>query len=221
MASRGRFITFEGPDGSGKSTQARLLAEMLRSRGLDVLLTREPGGTALGERVRHVLLDTGRDEVHSARTDALLFQAARAQHVDQVIAPALDRGLLVISDRYADSSVAYQGYGSEIPVERIRELGAFATRGIRPDLTILLDLPVRVGLARRASGDPDGITRFESADTFDVGFHERVRAGYLELVRAEPHRWRVVEADRDEAEIERDVRAIVEEFLDLTRTPAG
>jgi dTMP kinase len=168
-----------------------------------------------------VLLDAANAEVHSARADALLFQAARAQHVDEVIAPALERGDIVISDRYADSSVAYQGYGSEIPVDRIRELGAFSTRGIRPDLTILLDLPVRVGLARRASGDPDGITRFESEEAFDVGYHERVRAGYLELARAEPRRWRVVPADRDEAAIARDVRAIVEEFLDLAGTPAG
>lgn len=221
MGERGRFITFEGPDGSGKSTQAALLADELRSRGIVVVLTREPGGTALGERVRHVLLDTAHDDIHSARADALLFQAARAQHVDEVIAPALERGALVISDRYADSSVAYQGYGSQIPLEQIRDLGTFATRGIRPDLTILLDLPVRAGLERRATGEPEGITRFEQEEAFDLAYHERVRAGFLELARTEPQRWRVVDADRDANAVAADVRVAVEAFLDLTRTRAG
>jgi len=216
LQRRGRFITFEGPDGSGKSTQAGLLAQQLRLRRLDVVLTREPGGTPLGERVRRVLLD--RDGVaHSARADALLFSAARAQHVDDVIAPALERGAVVVCDRYADSTVAYQGYGSGLALDRLRELGAFATRGIHPDRTILLDVPVASGLGRRSAGEPEGMTRFESADSFDTAYHERVRAGFLELARVEPVRWIVVDADRPADRVARDVYLAVEEFLDLTR----
>jgi dTMP kinase len=213
---RGRFITFEGPDGSGKSTQAGLLAARLEDRGLEVVLTREPGGTPLGERVRRVLLDLegGR---HSPRTDALLFNAARAQHVDDVIAPALGRGAIVVCDRYADSTVAYQGYGSELPLDRLRDLGIFATRGIQPDHTILLDLSVEAGLARRSLGAPEGMTRFESAESFDTAYHERVRIGFLELARVEPARWSVVDADRAPDAIAHDVYRIVSELLDLTR----
>jgi dTMP kinase len=212
---RGRFITFEGPDGSGKSTQAGLLAERLKALGLDVLLTREPGGTPLGERVRHVLLarDEGR---HSPRADALLFDAARAQHVDDVIAPALRRGAVVVCDRYADSTVAYQGYGSGLPLGRLREIGAFATRGMLPDRTILLDLSVEAGLARRSRGAPEGMTRFEAAESFDAAYHERVRSGFLALARAEPTRWSVVDADRPPDVIARDVYLLVARFLEVT-----
>ena len=213
----GRFITFEGPDGSGKSTQAARLAESLRARGLDVVLTREPGGTPLGERVRGVLLDHDGGPAHTARADALLFNAARAQHVDDVIEPALARGAVVVCDRYADSTVAYQGYGSGLPVDRLREIGAFATRGVTPDLTLLLDLSVEAGLARRFAGAPEGVTRFESPDAFDAAFHERVRAGFLELARAEPARWRVIDADRPADAIAGGVYVEVEMFLALTR----
>ncbi len=216
MERRGKFITFEGPDGSGKSTQAGLLAQQLRLRGLDVVLTREPGGTPLGERVRSVLLDPD-GVAHSARADALLFGAARAQHVDDVIAPALERGAIVVCDRYADSTVAYQGYGSGLPLGRLRDLGAFATRGIRPDRTILLDVPVAAGLGRRSAGAPEGMTRFESTDSFDAAYHERVRAGFLELASVEPVRWVVVDADRPADRVAHDVYLAVEEFLDLTR----
>ncbi len=215
MIWSGTFITFEGPDGSGKSTQAGLLAQRLESLGIDVVLTREPGGTPLGERVRRVLLD--RDGVrHAARADALLFAAARAQHVDDVIWPALRRGAVVICDRYADSTVAYQGYGSGVPLDRLRELGAFATRGVRPNRTILLDVPVDAGLARRSAGEPEGLTRFETADTFDAAFHERVREGFLELARIEPTRWLVVDADRPADAIARDVFGAIAELLQLT-----
>jgi dTMP kinase len=210
----GRFITLEGPDGSGKSTQAALLAEALRSRGVDVVLTREPGGTALGERVRAVLLERG-GSVHTPRADALLFNAARAQHVDEVIGPALRRGAIVVCDRFADSTMAYQGYGSGLPLDRLQAIGAFATDGIRPDLTILLDLSVRAGLARRVAGAPEGITRFEATEVFDTAFHERVRAGFLELARREPLRWRVIDADRPPAAIAVDVWAAVAGFLGL------
>jgi dTMP kinase len=217
MEQRGRFITFEGPDGSGKSTQAARLADALRGRGLDVVLTREPGGTPLGERVREVLLSAADALTHSPRADALLFNAARAQHVDDVIAPALDRAAVVVCDRYGDSTVAYQGYGSGLPLDRLRAIGGFATRGIQPDLTILLDLPVSAGLGRRAIGEPGGMTRFERPDAFDTAYHERVRAGFLELATVEPNRWRVVDADRPEDEVAADVYDAVEEFLGLTR----
>ena len=215
MVLLGTFITFEGPDGSGKSTQARLLAQRLASLVVDVVLTREPGGTPLGERVRRVLLD--RDGVrHAARADALLFAAARAQHVDDVIVPALRRGAVVICDRYADSTVAYQGYGSGVPLERLRELGAFATRGLQPRRTILLDLPVDAGLARRSAGEPEGLTRFETADVFDAAFHERVRMGFLELAKVEPARWLVVDADRPADVIAREIFVSIADLLELT-----
>jgi len=211
----GRFITFEGPDGSGKSTQAGLLAGRLRALGLDVVLTREPGGTSLGERVRQVLL--ARDATpHSPRADALLFNAARSEHVDDVIAPALGRGAVVVCDRYADSTVAYQGYGSGLPLDRLREIGLFATRGIFPDRTILLDLSVEAGLARRSRGAPDGMTRFEADESFDAAFHERVRSGFLALARDEPIRWSLVDADRPPDVIARDVYLLIARFLGMT-----
>ncbi len=214
---RGRFITFEGPDGSGKSTQAERLAATLRADGLDVVLTREPGGTPLGERVRAVLLDRDAAGRHSARADALLFSAARAQHVDDVIEPALARGAVVVCDRYADSTAAYQGYGSGLPLDQLRALEAFATRGVRPDLVILLDLSVEAGMARRMAGEPGSVNRFESPDAFDTAYHERVRAGFLELAGAEPARWRVVDADRPADEIAHDVVVAVRAFLEPGR----
>jgi dTMP kinase len=198
---RGRFITVEGPDGSGKTTAARHLAERLRTRGLETILTGEPGGTALGEEVRRLLLHL-RDvsDALDPRADALLFAAARAQHTAEVIRPALERGAWVVCARYVDSSLAYQGGGYGIDLDELRRLQAFATYGIRPDLTILLDVPVDVGLERtrrRAEWN-----RFE--DTEEVAFFERVRATYLELARLEPDRFAVVDgsgsvADADEA----------------------
>jgi dTMP kinase len=216
---RGRFVTFEGPDGSGKSTQAARLAAALEARGVNVVLTREPGGTVLGERVRAILLD-GAGGRHSPRADALLFNAARAQLVDEVIEPALAGGAVVICDRYADSTLAYQGRGSGLPLDQLAEIGGFATRGLEPDLTILLDLQVAAGLARRIAGEPEGMTRFESADAFDAAFHERVRAGFLDLARAEPARWRVVDADRDPEAIAVDVLALALTLLGSADRPA-
>jgi dTMP kinase len=187
---RGRFITIDGPDGAGKTTQAQRLAEALRARGQDVLLTREPGGTKVGERVRSIVLDseTGR---HAPITDALLFNAARAQHVAEVIRPALNAGRTVVCARYADSTVAYQGYGAGIPLADLRAIQAIATGGLLPDRTILLDLPAEVGLARKR----DELTRFEVE--FDLAFHQRVRDGFLELARVEPGRFRVIDARAD------------------------
>ena len=160
-------------------------------------LSREPGGTAAGERIRELLLRADPAAVPiGPRTDVLLFNAARAQHVDEVIEPALARGEVVIVARYADSTLAYQGFGSGQPVDELRAIGAYATAGLRPDLTILLDVPVAAGLARKGA---DEHLRFEAA--FDVAFHERVRAGFLRLAAEDPSRWVVVDATGDEATV--------------------
>jgi dTMP kinase len=189
---RGWFITIEGPEGSGKTTQAGALVDHLRAGGLDVVLTREPGGTWLGERIREVLLArTGSTAPTDPLTDAFLFNAARRQLVTEVIRPQLANGTSVVCARFADSTLAYQGFGAGVPLERLRELEAAATDGLRPDLTILLDLPVEAGLARKAPGD---VTRFEAE--FDLGFHRRVRDGFLALAAAEPGRFVVVDATR-------------------------
>ncbi|MEI7744682.1 MAG: dTMP kinase [Chloroflexota bacterium] len=190
MASdaRGLFITLEGPDGSGKSSLLARLATALGSGGCQIVTTREPGSTPLGERIRSLLLDTEPRIDHSGRADALLFAASRAQHVDEVILPALERGDLVLCDRYADSSLAYQGVGSGVPMDQLRAVQRFATGGLVPDLTILLDLPVEVGLGRKAGE----ITRFEAFQ--DLAYHERVRAAFLGFAEAEPERYAIVDA---------------------------
>jgi dTMP kinase len=209
---RGRFVTIEGPDGSGKSTQAARLAASLRSAGRAVCLTREPGGTAVGERIRGVLLGLS-GEQHAPLTDAFLFNAARIQHVAEVIRPALERGDIVVCDRFADSTLAYQGYGSGADLATLRELEQAVIGTVRPDLTILLDLPVAVGLARRLRGPAGEVSRFEADPAFDVAFHERVRAGYLEMARDEPARWRVVDADGSADGLAARVLRVVEEAL--------
>jgi len=195
-ARRGRFITIEGPDGSGKTTLARLLHARLRGADIEAVLTREPGGTPLGERIRGIVLDaTAERHQLDAVTDALLFSAARARHVEEVIEPALARADVVVCARFADSTLAYQGYGGGVPLDTLRDIQRLATGGLVPDLTILLDLPVADGLSRKAAE----ITRFE--DSFDEAFHERVRAGFLEMAAAEPNRWVVVDARTGEAEV--------------------
>ena len=193
--ARGPFITLEGPDGSGKSSLLPALAAVLHARGLDVVTTREPGSTPLGERIRSILLETEPKIDHTGRADALLFAAARTQHVHEVIRPALARGAIVLCDRYADSSMAYQGAGSQIPLDEVRALQQFATGGLWPDLTILLDLPVEAGLARKS----DEVTRFEAYH--DLAYHERVRAAFLAFAAAEPGRYAVVDAARDPADV--------------------
>jgi dTMP kinase len=191
--ARGWFITLEGPEGSGKTSQAEGLRAALATAGFRVTLTREPGGTAIGERIRAILLrqDAAGDAgaAPSPRTDALLFNAARAQLVAQVIGPALARGEVVVCARFADSTLAYQGYGSGLPLDELRSLERFATDGLRPDLTIVLDLPPEAGLARKTGAE---VTRFEAG--FDLAFHRRVRDGFLALAAAEPARFAVVDA---------------------------
>lgn len=204
---RGLFITFEGLDGCGKSTQMELLAESLRERGYVVLLTREPGGTPLGEAVRDLLLDP-RYHGMSARAEALLYAAARAHLVEQVIRPALQDGQVVLCDRYLDSSLAYQGYGRGLGTDDIVTLNVWATECLFPDLTLLLDLDDSLRSTRLAAV-PD---RLEAEDD---EFHGRVAEGYRLLATLHPHRIRKIDADGTEAEVQARVRAVIEEELEL------
>jgi dTMP kinase len=190
----GLFITIEGPDGAGKSSQATLLAEHVRGLGKSVVLTREPGGTRVGEGVRAVLLDR-EGEGHTAVSDALLYNAARHHSVIEVIRPALERGEIVISDRYADSTLAYQGYGGGAPLEDLAVIQRLTTGGLTPHRTVLIDVSVAAGLSRRHSGPAEGLNRFETSSLHGADFHQRVRDGYLALAAAEPARWRVVNGE--------------------------
>jgi dTMP kinase len=198
------FITFEGPEGCGKTTQLRLLAAHLRDEGHDVLTTREPGGTGIGDRVRAILLDPVHTEMLPP-TEFLLFSAQRAQHVGQVIRPHLEKGGVVLCDRYADSSLAYQGYGHQLDLNMLRTITRFATGGLVPDLTLCLDVPVEVGLRRKAGGRGDAWNRMEQKE---MAYHQRVRAGYLDMAAQEPDRWVVVDATAD-------VRAVWAAICDL------
>ncbi len=208
----GIFITFEGPDGSGKTTQAHLLAEWLRDQGHDVLLTREPGGSDIGDQIRDVLHDSA-NAAMAPRTEFLLYSASRAQHVSQLILPSLAADKLVISDRYADSSLAYQGYGRGLDLETLHAITAFATQGLKPDLTLYFDITAGEGLQRRLlSGDV-----WNRMDAETLAFHRRVRAGYLELANAAPGRWEVINANRPISDVQRDVRDIVEARLEGDR----
>ncbi len=202
MAARGMFITFEGGDGSGKSTQIQSVRDWFESRGHEVIVTREPGGTELGTEIRR-LVQNGPEDV-DARTEALLYAADRAYHVATVIAPALERGAVVLGDRYIDSSLAYQGAARSLGVDEIASLSAWATRGLYPSLTFLLDLPPEVG-ARRRTDAPDRMER-ESMD-----FHERVRHEYLRLADAEPDRIVVIDAVGTVDEVFSEIRGVLVE----------
>jgi len=214
----GAFITIDGPDGGGKTTQAERLREHLVARGIRVLLTREPGGTWLGERLRDVLL--ARTSTSAAPTDplsdALLFNAARRQIVGEVIRPAIESGTTVICARFADSTLAYQGYGAGVPLDRLRTLADVATDGLTPDLTILLDLPVEAGLARKAPGD---VTRFEAE--FDLAFHRRVRDGFLAIAREELGRVVVIDATADKDAVAAEIASVVDDRLGLRSGPGS
>ena len=202
---RGVFLTLEGPDGSGKTSQADRLAHDLERERRKVVLVREPGGTELGERLRDLLLHRS-DIAIDPLADALLFNAARAQLVAEVIGPSLEAGATVVCARFADSTLAYQGYGAGVDLDVLRRLEAIATGGLTPDLTILLDVPVEQGLARKGRGR-GALTRFET--DVDVGFHRRVREGFIELARAEPKRWRVVDASRPRSAVAEAIRAAI------------
>jgi dTMP kinase len=216
-AGRGVFITIEGPEGGGKTTQAERLRAHLESLGRPVHVTREPGGTWLGERLREVLLartDRGAAPTDPL-TDALLFNAARRQLVREVIGPALAAGTTVVCARFADSTLAYQGFGAGVPLDDLRSLARLATDDLEPDLTIVLDLPVEAGLARKAPGD---VTRFEAE--FDLGFHRRVRGGFLALAADEPDRFVVIDASAGLESVAAAVAAAVDARLGPGRTPS-
>ena len=206
---RGLFLSFEGGEGSGKSLQARRLSEALTERGREVVLTREPGGTAAGERIRDILLHA-REIPLSPEAQVLLFSSARAQLVREVIRPALDAEKIVIADRFFDSTVVYQGYGQGVSLQAIREVTALAVGNLVPDRTFLLDVPVEVGLARSGWRAEARWDRFE-ADATEL--HVRVREAYLRLAAAEPRRFVVIAADRDEAAVTTDIRREVDALL--------
>lgn len=211
-AHAGRFIVLEGPDGAGKSVQAVRLEAWLRNTGKAVTLTREPGGTRLGEQVRQVLLDPG-PVARGPATDALLFNAARSQLLPEVIRPALQRDEIVVCDRYATSTMAYQGYGSGLDRDVLAAIETWVTGGLRPDLVVLIDVPVEVGLARRDVGKTEELTRFEDSERHDLAFHQRVRDGYLEMAAAEPDRWVVIDGDDSEDAVAAEVGRAVSAFL--------
>ena len=210
----GVFVTFEGGEGSGKTTQLKLLAHHLRALGSEVIETRDPGGTTIGKEIRTLLLSPESAPM-SVAAELLLYEASRAQLVREVIAPALARGVSVLCDRFTDSTLAYQGFGRGIDVNLIRQLNQFATEGLAPDLTILLDLDPAIGLqrcARSSSIEPSSRDRIEAEP---LRFHQRVREGYLALARGEPKRMRVIDAGLSVAEVE---TAVADEFSRLTRS---
>jgi dTMP kinase len=201
------FITLEGPEGSGKTSHIPPLVEYLRERGHIVFPTREPGGTSIGEQIREVIHDLKNVEMHP-RTETLLYQAARAQIVEQVFKPRLEAGEIVISDRYYDSTIAYQGYGHQQDLEQVRALVKYATGGLVPDLTVLLDVDVEEGLRRKKKDN-----EWNRLDAYTVEFHQRVHAGYLEMVKAEPDRWVVVDAGRTWEDVQEELRRVIIERL--------
>ena len=199
------FITLEGPDGSGKTTQARLLAHWLQEEGHPVVLVREPGGTTIGERIREVLHDPAHTGM-SPWTEVFLYCAARSQLVAEIIRPALAAGQTVLCDRYADSTLAYQGYGRGLDLDALRLVLYLATGGLTPDLTFCLDISPEEGLARRRAGGGE----WNRLDQETVDFHRRVRTGYLELAGLEPQRWVVVDAARSVEAVQADLRALLQ-----------
>lgn len=201
----GIFISLEGPDGAGKTTQLKLLSKYLDSINCQYIITRDPGGTPLGKQIRRILLhaETAVDPV----TELLLYQADRAQHVSELIGPSLSKGLVVLCDRYVDSTLAYQGFGRNLDLALIRQLNEIATGGLMPELTILFDIDSQSGLSRLHPSGHDRLER-EAMD-----FHTRVRNGYLELAKAEPKRWQIIDASRAMSAVQEDLQRIVADKL--------
>ncbi len=197
------FITLEGPEGSGKSTQMPMLAAFLEEEGYDVLLTREPGGTPIGDQIRNCLHDVDNTEME-ASTEFLLYSASRAQLVRELILPALAADKIVLCDRYADSSLAYQGYGRGLDLDALLVTTEFATGGLAPDLTFLLDIDVEQGLSRRIAGDEE----MNRLDLEAIAFHQRIRSGYHQLAAADRDRWVIIDAGQSPAAVQRQLRAI-------------
>ncbi len=209
---RGLFITLEGIDGTGKSTQLRLLAQHMKKRGLAVRVTREPGGTKFGERIRRILLASTTARLAPLAELALMY-AARAQHLQEIIRPALARGEIVLSDRYNDASLAYQGYGRKLGAETVRTLDRIFCAQTQPHLTILLDLAPHLSLARAQGRQARRKSKQERFELQGVSFHKRVRNGYLAIARKEPHRVKIVQAGGPVAEVQARIRGHVDAFL--------
>jgi dTMP kinase len=209
------FITFEGPDGGGKTTQVAMTVATLKARGHNVLLTREPGGTAIGDQIRHVLHDMKNQAMHP-RTELLMYSASRAQIVEEVIRPHLKSGGLVICDRFFDSTYAYQGYGHGLDLNQLKMITEFATGGLKPDLTILLDIAPEDSLQRRLSALDKG-GEWNRLDAMALDFHKRVRDGYHSLVNAEPHRWQVVNAAQTVEQVQADILLVLEKRLNTPK----
>jgi dTMP kinase len=210
-----RFVTFEGIDGTGKTTQLKALERHLQACGRSCVITREPGGTSLGNLIRQVLLEVGKHPIASP-TELFLYLADRAQHVQDVILPALNAGNVVLCDRYTDSTLAYQGYGRGIDLKLLRRLNEFAGGGVRPDLTFLLDCPVALGLSRTAQRQRTIATGESREDRFErekLDFHERVRAGFLDIARTEAWRFRIINAARSAEEVAQEIRQIIDREL--------
>jgi len=208
---KGKFLTFEGIDGCGKSTQIRLLTSDLRMRGFDVVMTREPGGTPFGSRLREVLLDA--DEQVDALAELLMFASDRAQHVRSLIRPAVETGRIVLSDRYTDATAAYQGAGRGFPKHTINMAIQLATGGLKPDLTLLFDLPVEIALSRMKQRNSEGV-KADRLDKENMEFYQRVRNAYLKTAIAEPERIRIIDASQAVEEIHAEMTKIVDEFLE-------
>ena len=210
----GWFITFEGVEGSGKTTQIRLAGQSLREKGFPVIVTQEPGGTPLGDRIRRILLNRGGFEI-SGNAEVFLFAAARAQHTDAVILPALERGEVILCDRFSDATVAYQAYGRGLPLGAVRDVCRLASRGVSPHLTLLFDLPIETGLERafRRIAGRDEDHREDRFERENLDFHRRIREGYLSIAREEPDRVKVIDASGDIESTWREVRLILSSFL--------
>lgn len=206
------FITLEGPEGGGKTTQLAALRAYLQGKGIPVLATREPGGTAIGEQVRAILHDV-RNVGLLPRTEVLLYAASRAQLVREVIRPALAQGTVVLCDRYVEATLAYQGYGRGLDLTSLYRITEFATEGLRADLVILLDLPVELGLARKKRAHERDRSEWTRMDQQELAFHERVRKGYLAMAATEPGRWCVLDARQPADALQIQIRGCVEELL--------
>ena len=209
------FITFEGIEGSGKTSQIRHLFEFLKERGVEALMTREPGGTLAGERIRAILLDPSMKGL-IPRAELLLYGAARIQHIEEVIRPALDAGKVVLCDRFSDATVAYQGNGREIPLGEVKVVNSLVAVDLKPDLTFLLDLPVETGLARaRERNRVDAASATSRFEEEDLTFHSKVREGYLEIAASDRDRVKIIPGDQSEDKVARQIQTIAAKALSL------
>jgi dTMP kinase len=206
------FLTVEGPDGSGKTLQVKPTVEFIQSLGYKVFAAREPGGTSIGDQVREILMNLENTSM-KPRTETLLFCAARSQLVDQVLRPHLEAGEVVLLDRYADSTLAYQGYGHKNDLDLIRSLLAFATGGLKPDLTLLLDIDPESGLRRRQEGGGE----WNRLDAYQLAYHKRVRNGYLKMAAEEPQRWQIIDASQPPGVVQSRIQKILSVFYPINR----